>query len=80
MHINRVLIKAQESSPEVFKIGKTPELLWVLPPEPSPGHCPWTPKGPKMGPWTPPMMARALLQALDLGLSGSINFFDRNPF
>ena len=32
MHINMMLVKAQESSPKVFKIGKTPELQGALPP------------------------------------------------
>ena len=31
-----MLIKAEESSPEAYKIGKTPEL---------PGAAPWTPPG-----------------------------------
>ena len=66
MHINRVLIKAQESSPKAFKIGKTPKLLGTLPPGPH--------QGPKVGPSTPSVMARTL----DLGLFGSINFFDRH--
>ena len=61
-YINRMLKNVQESSPKAFKIGKTPEL---------PGRCPLDPKA---GPWTPPVMARALL-------SSSINFFfDRQSF
>ena len=42
MHM--VLIKAQENSPEAFKI-ETPELPGALLPGPLPGHCPWTPPG-----------------------------------
>ena len=40
MHINRMLIKIQESSPEAFKIGKTPELPGPLPPDPLQGIAP----------------------------------------
>ena len=40
MHINRLLIDIQESSPKAFKIAKTPELPGVLPPGPTrDGSC-----------------------------------------
>ena len=53
MHINRLLIDVQESSPMAFKIAKTPELPGALDPT----------RGPKAGPWTPPVMARTLPHA-----------------
>ena len=62
MHINSVLIKAQESPPKAFKIGKTPEL--------SGGRAPGS-SGVlliKAGPWTPPTMAHALAELLHVGL------------
>ena len=79
MHINRVLIKAQESSPEAFKICKIPELLGLCP-GPLLGRCPWIPpealrRAPGPHPW---WLARYC--GFDLGLSGSINFFDRHSF
>ena len=63
------LIKAQESFPELFKIGKTP-----------PGHCPWTPPGALRRAPGPHLWWLVRCCTLDLVLSGSINFFDGHLF
>ena len=48
MHINKVLthVKAQESSPKAFKIGKPPERPGALPPDLRRGIAPGTHQGP----------------------------------
>ena len=64
MHINRLLIDVQESSPKAFKIAKTPELPGALPPGSLSGLAPGPHQGPKTGPWTPPVMPRTRLVSL----------------